>query len=136
MEYPASTRDDLARGETYPVGRDVVVAALQAANVEHLSLLYFLRGGQRWDYKSGGVLAVSPSRRPMASPPGIEAGRWAILHPLWHVDGTTSHRTPSDQGLHAYPQDMNKIMMAVLQALQDEQERQAEKAADQGLHPA
>ncbi len=33
-------------------------------------------------------------------------------------------------------EDMNKIMMAVLQALQDEQERQAEKAADQGIHPA
>ncbi len=31
--------------------------------------------------------------------------------------------------------DMNKIMMAVLQALQDEQERQAEKAAEQGIHP-
>jgi MFS family permease len=33
-------------------------------------------------------------------------------------------------------EDMNKIMMAVLQALQDEQERQAEKAADQGVRPA
>ena len=33
-------------------------------------------------------------------------------------------------------EDMNKIMMAVLQALQDEQERQAEKAAEQGIHPA
>jgi hypothetical protein len=33
-------------------------------------------------------------------------------------------------------EDMNKIMMAVLQALQDEQERHAEKAADQGIHPA
>lgn len=32
--------------------------------------------------------------------------------------------------------DMNKIMMAVLQALQDEQERQAEKAADHGASPA
>ncbi len=31
---------------------------------------------------------------------------------------------------------MNKIMMAVLQALQDEKERQAEKAAEQGVHPA
>ena len=31
--------------------------------------------------------------------------------------------------------DMNKIMMAVLQALQDEQERHAGKAADQGIHP-
>ncbi|MGQ0434494.1 MAG: MFS transporter [Microthrixaceae bacterium] len=33
-------------------------------------------------------------------------------------------------------EDMNKIMMAVLQALQDEQERQAEKAAEQGVHPS
>lgn len=33
-------------------------------------------------------------------------------------------------------EDMNKIMMAVLQALQDEKERQAEKAVDQGIHPA
>ncbi len=33
-------------------------------------------------------------------------------------------------------EDMNKIMMAVLQALQDEQVRQAEKVADQGTHPA
>jgi hypothetical protein len=32
--------------------------------------------------------------------------------------------------------DMNKIMMAVLQALQDEKERQEELAADQGAHPA
>lgn len=32
--------------------------------------------------------------------------------------------------------DMNKIMMAVLQALQDEKERAEEKAADQGIHPA
>jgi hypothetical protein len=31
---------------------------------------------------------------------------------------------------------MNKIMMAVLQALQDERDRVAEKAADQGIHPA
>jgi hypothetical protein len=31
---------------------------------------------------------------------------------------------------------MNKIMMAVLQALQDEKERQAEKAVDQGVQPA
>ena len=29
---------------------------------------------------------------------------------------------------------MNKIMMAVLQALQDEQEQAAEKAAEQGIH--
>lgn len=28
---------------------------------------------------------------------------------------------------------MNKIMMAVLQALQDERDREAEKAADQGV---
>ena len=33
-------------------------------------------------------------------------------------------------------EDMNKIMMAVLQALQDERDREAEKAADQGAHPA
>jgi MFS family permease len=33
-------------------------------------------------------------------------------------------------------EDMNKIMMAVLQALQDERDREAEKAADQGSHPA
>lgn len=33
-------------------------------------------------------------------------------------------------------EDMNKIMMAVLQALQDERDRVAEKAADQGIHPA
>lgn len=32
--------------------------------------------------------------------------------------------------------DMNKIMMAVLQALQDEKERAEEKVADQGVHPA
>jgi hypothetical protein len=30
---------------------------------------------------------------------------------------------------------MNKIMMAVLQALQDEKERAEEKAAEQGIHP-
>jgi MFS family permease len=33
-------------------------------------------------------------------------------------------------------EDMNNIMMAVLVALQAEQERQAEKAAEQGIHPA
>jgi MFS family permease len=33
-------------------------------------------------------------------------------------------------------EDMNKIMMAVLEALQHEQERHAEKAADQEIHPA
>jgi hypothetical protein len=33
-------------------------------------------------------------------------------------------------------EDMNKIMMAVLQAMQDERDREAEKAADQGIHPA
>lgn len=32
--------------------------------------------------------------------------------------------------------DMNKIMMAVLQALQDERDREAERAAEQGVHPA
>ena len=32
-------------------------------------------------------------------------------------------------------EDMNKIMMAVLQALQDEKERAEEKAAEQGIHP-
>jgi MFS family permease len=32
-------------------------------------------------------------------------------------------------------EDMNKIMMAVLEALQHEQERQAEKAAEHGAHP-
>jgi MFS family permease len=32
-------------------------------------------------------------------------------------------------------EDMNKIMMAVLQALQDEQVRHAEKVAEQGAHP-
>jgi hypothetical protein len=31
---------------------------------------------------------------------------------------------------------MNKIMMAVLQALQDERDREAERAAEQGVHPA
>ena len=31
--------------------------------------------------------------------------------------------------------DMNKIMMAVLEALQHEQERHAEKVAEQGIHP-
>jgi hypothetical protein len=31
---------------------------------------------------------------------------------------------------------MNKIMMAVLQALQDERDREAEKAAEQGVLPA
>jgi hypothetical protein len=31
---------------------------------------------------------------------------------------------------------MNKIMMAVLQALQDERDREAERAAEQGAHPA
>jgi MFS family permease len=33
-------------------------------------------------------------------------------------------------------EDMNKIMIAVLQALQDERDREAEKAAEQGVHPA
>jgi MFS family permease len=33
-------------------------------------------------------------------------------------------------------EDMNKIMMAVLQALQEERDREAEKAADQGVSPA
>lgn len=55
---------------------------------------------------------------------------------LWHVDGTAIGRTPSDLGLHAFQQDMNKIMMAVLQALQDEKERAEELAADQGSHSA
>lgn len=32
-------------------------------------------------------------------------------------------------------EDMNKIMMAVLQALQDERDREAERAAEQGVHP-
>jgi hypothetical protein len=31
---------------------------------------------------------------------------------------------------------MNKIMMAVLEALQHEQERAQEKAAGEGVHPA
>ncbi|MFZ6003922.1 MAG: MFS transporter [Actinomycetota bacterium] len=33
-------------------------------------------------------------------------------------------------------EDMNKIMMAVLQALQDERDREAEKVSHQGAHPA
>ena len=45
-------------------------------------------------------------------------------------------RTCVDLGVQASGQDMNKIMMAVLQALQDEKERAEEKAAEQGAHPA
>ncbi len=33
-------------------------------------------------------------------------------------------------------EDMNKIMLAVLQALQDERDREIEKAADRGVTPA
>lgn len=54
---------------------------------------------------------------------------------LWHVDGTTFGRTPSDLGFHPHQQDMNKIIMAVLQALQDEQERQTDRDADQDKQP-
>jgi hypothetical protein len=39
-------------------------------------------------------------------------------------------------GFHALPQDMNKIMMAVLVALQEERDREVERAAEQGASPA
>ena len=51
---------------------------------------------------------------------------------LGHEAGTAGRRTDLDLGVHAARQDMNKIMMAVLQALQDEKERAEGKAVEYG----
>jgi hypothetical protein len=45
MAYPESLRDRLPRSETYPLRRTHLDAALTAAGVEAVTLVYFLRGG-------------------------------------------------------------------------------------------
>jgi hypothetical protein len=56
--YPPSRRDPLPRGESYPVNRWTLDAALRSARVpgEALSLIYFLRGGQKWRTCQGRVV--------------------------------------------------------------------------------
>jgi hypothetical protein len=48
LGYPPSLRDRLPRGESYPVRRQALDAALRSAGVPGptLALIYFLRGGQ------------------------------------------------------------------------------------------
>jgi hypothetical protein len=60
MAYPESLRDRLPRTEAYPVRRTHLDAAMAAAEVEAVSLVYFLRAGiDEWRASgSGKVLAV------------------------------------------------------------------------------
>ena len=53
----------------------------------------------------------------------------------WHVGGTSSRRNQPDQRKHLQRHDMQKLMVAVLVALQEERDRQAEQAAEQGVQP-
>jgi hypothetical protein len=58
--YPLSSRDPLPRGESYPVDRQALDAALRSARVPDagLSLIYFLRGGQKWQTCQGLVVGA------------------------------------------------------------------------------
>jgi hypothetical protein len=56
--YPESLRDALPRGESYPLTRSEIDAALVSHDVERLDLIYFLRGGQRWTDDCGTVIDV------------------------------------------------------------------------------
>ena len=47
---------------------------------------------------------------------------------LWHAAGTAAFHMPPDLHEHRTHIDMNKIMMAVLQAMQDERDRVAAEA--------
>ena len=60
MAYPESLRDQLPRSETYPLKRTHLDAAMAAAGVEAVSLVYFLRAGiGEWHASgSGEVLGV------------------------------------------------------------------------------
>jgi hypothetical protein len=48
---------------------------------------------------------------------------------LWHAAGTTVFHMPPDLHEHRTHIDMQKIMMAVLTAMQEENERRAAEAA-------
>jgi hypothetical protein len=56
--WPESERDDLPRGESYPLTRFEVDGSLRSHSVERVDLIYFLRGGQRWLDDSGHVVDV------------------------------------------------------------------------------
>ena len=56
--YPESLRDALPRGESYPLTRSEIVAALISRDAERLDLMYFLRGGQRWSDDAGTVVDI------------------------------------------------------------------------------
>jgi len=56
--YPESFRDKLTRGESYPTTRSEIDAVLLSHHVEHIDMIYFLRGGQRWAAGAGKVIDV------------------------------------------------------------------------------
>jgi hypothetical protein len=60
VTYPESLRDDLPKGESHPINRTAIDAALAAAAVEHLDTIYFLRAGiEGWSTaNSGDVLRI------------------------------------------------------------------------------
>ena len=64
--------------------------------------------------------------------------RQVPAHELGVAHEYVTDRPPqcSDLGFRPSPQDMNKIMMAVLVALQEERDREAERAAEHGAAPA
>jgi hypothetical protein len=56
--YPESLRDALPRGESYPLTRSEIVAALISRDAKRLDLMYFLRGGQRWSDDAGTIVDI------------------------------------------------------------------------------
>ena len=59
MSYPESLRDKLPRRDAYPIGRDILDAALRSAGVEHVDVVYFLRFGiGAWSATGAGKLVT------------------------------------------------------------------------------
>jgi hypothetical protein len=61
--FPESDRDPLPKRESYPVGRELLDAALEAAGVEHVDLVYFLRAGvEDWHREGAGAVLTGTFR--------------------------------------------------------------------------
>src|SRR5205809_551545 len=64
-QYPQSQRDQLPRGESYPLSREELEASLISHGVGPVNSIYFLRAGQRWANGSGRVVEVLFSAKAM-----------------------------------------------------------------------
>jgi hypothetical protein len=87
MQYPASMRDPVPRGESYPISRQVLDSALRAAGVQHLSLIYFLRGGQTWRGSHGRVIRVAFRAQSRLAPEAVELRIYSVPSPLKRTIG-------------------------------------------------